>query len=173
MYSRNVDTDRFDSFTLSYNITLRQALHASDSAGVALVSLYDGTCIMVVRNTTATDFDVYRSTDPTTNNWQLISRDILLRFRGGTVTQGTRAQIRVAASGDFIRLCFVGPVGISTCPLYTMVSQDRGATWVTTTDRALNTYTLATVADDYCPFDVVGVGDTGNFVLAARFPYFL
>lgn len=168
MYYRNVDTDRFDSFTFAYNITLRQALHATDSAGVAMVTLYDGTCIMVVRNTTATDFDVYRSVDPTTNDWTLISRDILLRFRGSTVTQGTRNQIRVAVSGDYIRLCFVGPVGVSTCPFYTMVSQDRGASWSTTTDRALNTYTLATVADDYCPFDVVGVADTGNFVLAAR-----
>jgi hypothetical protein len=168
VYYRNVDTDRFDAFTFAYNITLRQSLHATDSAGVAMVSLYDGTCIMVVRNTTATDFDVYRSVDPTTNDWSLISRDIVLRFRGTTVTQGTRAQIRVAASGDYVRLSFVGPVAGATCPLYTMVSQDRGASWSATTDRNLNTFTTATVADDYCPFDVCGVGDTGSFILATR-----
>ncbi len=168
VYYRNVDTDRFDAYTFAYNIALRQSLHATDSAGVAMVSLYDGTCIMVVRNTTATDFDVYRSMDPTTNDWTLISRDIVQRFRGSTVAQGTRAQIRVAASGDFVRLCFVGPVAGSDCPLYTMVSQDRGASWVAAADNTLATFTTATVADDYCPFDICGVGETGSFVLACR-----
>jgi hypothetical protein len=174
MHYRNVDTDRFDSFTSAYSITLRQALHSSDSAGVGMVSLYDGSCIMVVRNTTATDFDVYRSMDPTTNDWTLISRDILLRFIGTTVTQGTRLQIRVAASGDYVRLVFLEPTAsvsidgvLRTASVArTLVSQDRGATW----SESVSSSTLYIIGfsgftDDNIPFDICGIGETGAFAI--------
>ena len=169
IYYRNVDTDRFDSFTSAYTITLRQAMHSSDSSGLAMVSLYDGTCLLIARNTAANDFDVYRSTDPTTNNWSLISRNILSRFLGGTVAQGTRSQIRVASSGDFIRLSFVAPAVGTSCTLYTMVSQDRGATWTSTSTRTLDAISAGVLTDDYCPFDICGVGDSGTFVLGYHF----
>jgi hypothetical protein len=170
-YYRNVDTDRFDVWTSAYTVTLRQATHATDNAGIALVALYDGTCLMIVRNASANDFDVYASTDPTTgSSWRLISRDILLRFNGTTIAQGVKAHIKAASSGDYVRLAFALPASAGSCTLRTFVSQDRGATWVESVSSPARTVPAITgTTDDYAPFDIVGLGQTGNFVIAQYF----
>ena len=170
-YYRNVDTDRYDVWTSAYTVTLRQATHATDISGIALVALYDGTCLMVVRNASANDFDVYASTDPTTgSSWKLVSRDILLRFNGTTIAQGVKAHIKVAASGDYVRLVFALPASAGSCTLRTFVSQDRGATWVESISSPVRTVpAIAGTTDDYAPFDVVGLGQTGSFAIAQYF----
>jgi hypothetical protein len=163
---RDVDDDRYDEWTLGPLLVLARA-PITGSHNLAAVELADGRLLVVVRiePTGATpgdhDFDIYQSADGGLS-WSRTASDIIARGGGGAPQTDSTSQIRLARSGEHLRLAWV-----ETGSIHSAYSSDRGATWALTTD-ALAMGTSGTTDDPY-PFDIVGVDEQGLFQLAWLF----
>lgn len=163
---RDVDADRYDAWT-QQTFTLVNAV-ASAAHGAALLTLPDGRLLLIQRITgtggPTHDFDVYQCTNPELNDWQLVSSRIIQRFNPDSTfqTHDTGAQIRVARAGEYIRLVWAD----NTTPglLHNWISRDRGISWERLADGP--TFRDTGDAGDGVPFDMVGIDDTGSFLLA-------
>jgi hypothetical protein len=164
---RDVDTARYDQWT-SFNITLENSAATGDH-GAAMVELEDGRIMLIQRVLVGGihDFDVYVSGDDPSDSaaWKCVSDRIIARFSPDTTfpTHQTAAQIRVARSGEFIRLLFAD--GTTPGLLNIWLSRDRGMSW----QRISGGPTVRDTADtdDRVPFDIIAVDDAGTFLVAA------
>jgi len=159
---------RYDDWTFTTTQSTEKTFVGSHN--MAAIELPDGR-IMVVQRVDgdpfgpAKDFDVYHSEDGLT--FTRVSKSIVERFDTSTAAvHNNSSQIRLAISGEYIRLCFVD----TSDNLITYVSQDRGISWKRLTDSNNLTAISFTIGDtgdtdDNIPFDIEGVNDNGNFVL--------
>ena len=163
--------DRYDDWTFPGNTNTEKTFAAGDH-GLAAVELPEGRIMLVQRvdgnaGGPTYDFDVYHSEDGITIT--NVASSIVERYDASTAAvHATAAQIRLAVSGEYIRLCFATTAN----NLVTYVSQDRGMSWKRLVDsNALpSPFTMANSgdADDPVPFDLVGVNDRGDFILFYR-----
>ncbi|NRA04282.1 MAG: hypothetical protein HRU00_16965 [Myxococcales bacterium] len=171
---RDVDTDGYDEWTTTSFSLTNKVLAGHHNC--QLVELADKRLALIVRvisteDTAGTDdFDVYHSLDGGLT-WTLVAAQIA--FRAGltdAVVSGSpgerpnsrrNAQIRVAVSGEHIRLAWVEDTfGI----IRTLYSADRGISFKELSG-GITTGLVPTDTDDVNPFDLVGVGTTGLFLL--------
>lgn len=103
-----------------------------------VVELYDGQLLMVTESADVRDLDVFISSDGI--NWTPRADQILARFSiYGTLGSDTFEVCNLSRSGNYLRLCFnwldvdnVSGYGATTY-VRTLVSSDRGATWLEVT----------------------------------------
>ena len=157
---RDIDTQRYDSWTGAL-VTLADPIAAGDH-NARMVDLPDGRLMLVVRRGTGNlDFDVYHSDDGGLT-WQRVSRQILSRFGGGIAWDSRLpSQFQLARAGEYLRIVWAS----STAVLQTVVSSDRGITWTRIADAVPGGVYDTGDADDPLPFSVVGISDSGEFLL--------
>jgi len=136
----------------------------------AVCVLRDGKLRMATRR--GSDIDIYESTDGL--SWSKIADDIVNRF---TTTQCRQVeQVCLAASGDWLRLCWVdhhkaASAPTSTYPVRTLISADRGASWVEVNNPdgagEIFPFEIGRVANPYCYTLVAADDDAGTFILYA------
>ena len=159
---RDVDNTRYDEWTAS-TFVLDNPVETSTRANLAGVELADGRILLVVRRAQGVshDFDAYQSTDGGVS-WAISSRGIIEHGSGpaALTTQTTDSQIRLARSGEHLRLAWVE--GGAT--IHSLHSSDRGATWTLTGD-AIAVSDSGAVDDPHC-YDLCDLDGQGYFQLA-------
>lgn len=143
------------------------------SCGFDVVELPDGSLRAVVRYDS--DLDVYGSEDGI--SWTMLADNVLSRFAGrrSSVLLG----LKIAESGGYLRIVVVDYDVDTAGLLYTvttLVSSDRGATWIETNRVSDGDYIDANYATSWSTglgrfvLDVVGAGDGGgSFLLAIKY----
>lgn len=143
---------------------------------LAACELGDGAIVLMVRKPaagpnpdplSAGDWDMYRSEDGGAS-WTLARKDVQQAAGlNGNVEAGSDdgGCARIAASGNWIRFCF-----IAGSDIFTVVSADNGATWESLTKLAAGTDIALSIdqENDIRPFDIVAVDDnTGAFLIVS------
>lgn len=173
---RPVEAQDWNDHDNEVTFTPENGIH-QDGHALAACELRDGTLLLAVRQeatgTSGTsmelgDIDIYKSVDGG-ETWDLCVEEILLRF-GNQTALDERGCIRMAASGDWVRICYVASDG----SIETMVSADAGSTWKvvdfledgTDIENALGP---TEQTNDIQPYDLLAVDDsTGAFILVAN-----
>lgn len=157
---RDIDTQRYDSWTGAL-VTLVDPI-ASGDHNARMVDLPDGRLMLVIRRGVGDlDFDVYHSEDGGLT-WRLVSKRILNRYGEGIAWDSkVESQFQLARAGEYLRIVWAS----STNVLQTVVSTDRGITWKRISDAVPGGVYDTGDADDPLPFSVLGVSDSGEFLL--------
>lgn len=154
-----------------------EGIHETDPHTLATCELRDGSLLLAIRNVQRGlanslpdlgDVDIYRSIDGGTT-WNRIASEVLRNAVGGTIPKSNVGMMRIAASGDWIRLVFVA----NTFDISSIVSADGGATWKLVGPTLVNNVTieqgLSTNDQDEQPFALMSLDDNaGTFLIAYR-----
>ena len=172
VYSRSADaTTPYYTWSGPFSHTIAKNIGSTNYQNIAACEASDGAVLLVVRDENQ-KVHIFRSEDPTQGNtFELVCEDIVGQALGpGTVlASNQKCQIRIASSGSWIRVCWVTsitpvpPTG-SSASLVTFYSSDNGATW---DNLAGITIRATDSVNDTVPFDIIGIDDTGSFVLSA------
>lgn len=152
----------------------------ANAYGFDVVDLLDGTLIMVVESRSEFDLDVLQSTDGI--NWTPVADNILARFgKYGTAGSATfMLPLELGRSGDYLRICFgwfdgadVLGTGAANIYIRTLVSGDRGASWVESSSNLATYFNVNDLGGGTFAFDQIfgmdGLDDAaGTFLLAMR-----
>lgn len=173
-------------WTTASNFSPVRGVNEDDKQALAACELRDGTLLLAVRNYRPTqlssfsasdvgDIDLYRSIDGGVT-WSLACERVVERFGNNEVVLDD-TMIRIAASGDWVRLCY----GVPNRSIATLVSADAGGTWkrmattITEAGHFAGTYNEL----DEMAYDIVGLDDNSGTFLMAYFdesssvdPYF-
>lgn len=171
VYYRSADaTTPYSTWLGPVSHTISKNIGATNRQSIAACETADGGVLLVVRDETQ-KVHIFRSEDPTVgNSFELVCEDIVGQTLGpGTVIASNQAcQIRVASSGNWIRVCWVTSITVSPPPptanLVTFYSSDNGATWDNLAGISIRSTTKAA---DTVPFDIIGIDDTGTFIISA------
>lgn len=168
VYSRSIDSKQYDSWSF---VSFPFLNLANNSYDYAAVELDDGSILLAAKMSFGY-INVYRSEDPSdsTKPFVLVCERIEAKSIGpsGLLAYVANAQIRMARSGSWIRI--VAPTQLTGADPYkqanltTFVSGDNGASWELISTGASR---ATPFTEDLVPFDIVGVGDSGTFLLAA------
>lgn len=165
--SRDVDGFRYDDWAALTTFTLDLPVETGDH-NAALIELDNGNALLAVRVTgqlpivAQVEIDIYMSDDGGAT-WTKVVDQLIRRSNAnnpGLPFIDPDAQIRMARSGDHIRICTAGSADV----VLTWLSKDRGSTW----KRILDGPTLGDNGDvdDHLPFDIVGLDDgSGTFLM--------
>lgn len=174
VYTRDVDTTRYDQWTThGWSMTGTNRQMSANGHDAQLIDLPDGSLMLVARciwgagALAAPDFCIWHCADPTTASWTLVARDIMQTQMGYAtpIVMPSASMFRVARAGEWIRLVFCD--NATPGLLHTVCSRDRGMTWQYLDAGTTVRSNAAADADDIVPFDIVGVDDSGTFILAA------
>lgn len=172
---RPMSRDKWDQNTTV--LTPSNGIH-QDHHALAICELRDGSLLMVVRQEekgaaadafNAGDLDIYKSVNGG-QNWKLTVANVLQTFGEPFSEIEQRATIRIAASGDWVRLVCV----LTDGSLGTLISADGGSTWtscdlIEQSAGGIEADNSSVQENDVQPFDLVAVDDsTGAFLLVCN-----
>lgn len=175
VHYKDTDTVARGGWSYVSIVTQNNADPANPYCGLGLCELPDGTLLLAYQQqdqvTLLYNLTIYSSSDGGLT-WARVGARVLNKVPGSGGALGScQGQHQLDASGDWVRCAFLkedaSGAGAAASFLQTVVSPDRGTSWVAVTALSTSTWKAPLGYPGSFPVAMVGVGDaSGTFLLA-------